>query len=144
MELGWFVLPDTRTVALALVAFAFPLQLLASIFGFLGRDSVAATGFGVQGASWLIIGLDHLISPPGHTDPALGVVLLAASSAILICTAGSALGKLAPAFVLGLTGIRLLLTGVHELTDAALVGHIAAVPGLVQCPAPATWPWRLS
>jgi uncharacterized protein len=35
-----------------LIAFAFPLQMLALIFGFLGRDTVAATGFGVQGGTW--------------------------------------------------------------------------------------------
>jgi uncharacterized protein len=34
-------------VALILIAFVFPLQLVASILGFLARDVVAGTGMGV-------------------------------------------------------------------------------------------------
>ncbi|HET9103261.1 MAG TPA: hypothetical protein VFN55_07885 [Solirubrobacteraceae bacterium] len=134
LELGWFAPADSDVVALALIAFAFPLQLLASVFGFLGRDTVAATGFGIQSATWLLIGLVHLLHPAGTTSPALGVLLIASAAAILICTAGSALGKLAPALVLGLTAVRFLLTGLHELTGGAGIGHVAAVVGLVLVP----------
>ncbi|HEX3831567.1 MAG TPA: hypothetical protein VHW04_06320 [Solirubrobacteraceae bacterium] len=133
-ELGWFAPSDTDVVALTLIAFAFPLQLLASVFGFLGRDTVAATGFGIQSATWLMIGLVDLLRPADTTSPALGVLLIASATAILICTAGSALGKLAPALVLGLTALRFLLTGLHEVSGAIGVGHIAAIVGLVLVP----------
>ena len=48
-ELGWFAPSDRPIVAVVLIGFSFPLQILASVFGFLGRDTAAATGFGIQG-----------------------------------------------------------------------------------------------
>jgi len=129
-ELGWFTTADRPTVALVLIAFAFPLQMLASIFGFLGRDTVAATGFGVQGGTWLVVGLDLLITPPGRTNGALGVLLMTAAAWVLICTLGASLGKLAPGGVLLLTAVRFALTGLYELTQSTGIEHAAAVVGL--------------
>lgn len=131
MELGWFTSADSPIVAVVLIGFSFPLQLIASVFGFLGRDTVAATGFGVQGGTWLIVGIDLLLTPPHHTSGPLGVFLLAAATWVLICALGSALGKLAPAIVLILTSLRFLLTGLHELTASTVLGHAAAIVGLV-------------
>lgn len=130
-ELGWFAHADRPTVAVVLIAFAFPLQMLACVFGFLGRDTVAATGFGVQGATWLVVGIDMLISPADRTSGALGVLLIASAGWVLICVLGASLGKLAPGGVLLLTAARFALTGVYELTGSTEVEHVAAVVGLV-------------
>ncbi|MGA9857309.1 MAG: GPR1/FUN34/YaaH family transporter [Solirubrobacteraceae bacterium] len=129
-ELGWFAATDRPIVAVALIGFAFPLQIVASVFGFLGRDTAAATGFGIQGGTWLVVGVDLLLTRPGSTSHALGVLLLVASGWILLCAVGSALGKLAPAAVLLLTALRFLLTGVYELTASRGLEHAAAVVGL--------------
>jgi uncharacterized protein len=131
LELGWFPDRDQTVVAITLIGFSFPLQLLGSIVGFLGRDTSAATGFGVQGATWLIVGIELLLSAPGRTSVALGVLLLAAGAWVAICATGAALGKLVPAAVLGLTALRFALTGLYELTAASGVEHLAAVVGLV-------------
>lgn len=129
-ELGWFEATDRPIVAVALIGFSFPLQLVASVFGFLGRDTAAATGFGVQGATWLVVGIDLLLSSPGSTSHALGVLLIAAAGWIALCALGSALGKLATAAVLLLTSLRFLLTGLYELTANHGVEHAAAIVGL--------------
>jgi hypothetical protein len=131
MELGWFRPDDRDTVAIVLLGFSFPLQMLAAVFGFLGRDTAAATGFGVQGATWLVVGLSLLLSAPGHVSRSLGVLLLAASGWIAICAVGSALGKLVPAAVLFTTSLRFLITGLYELTDGQGLEHAAAVVGLI-------------
>src|SRR5919202_3572728 len=47
LQLGWFAPQESMYAALALISFGFPLQLLASIFGFLSRDPAAATGMGI-------------------------------------------------------------------------------------------------
>jgi hypothetical protein len=47
LQLDWFAATEGRSVALILLAFVFPLQLLAAIFGFFARDVVAGTGMGV-------------------------------------------------------------------------------------------------
>ena len=131
LELGWFARADQPLVAIVLIGFAFPLQLMASGFGFLGRDTVAATGFGVQGGTWLIVGIGLLMTPPQHMSHALGVFLLAAAAWVLICALGSALGKLAPATVLVVTSLRFLLTGLYELTGSSSLGDAAAIVGLI-------------
>jgi hypothetical protein len=53
MQPGWLGAEDGQSAALALLAFVFPLQLLASIFGYLCRDVVAGTGMGVLSGTWL-------------------------------------------------------------------------------------------
>lgn len=102
------------------MAFAFPLQLLASIFGFLARDSAAATGMGILSASWLTIGLVKLNSAPTAT-----------SAALLIPAIGTAFGKLALALVLFLAATRFFFTGIYQLTANPDVQYAAGVVGLV-------------
>jgi succinate-acetate transporter protein len=130
-ELGWFGSSDRVLVALVLIAFTFPLQFLASIFGFLGRDTSAATSFGVQAAMWLVVGLDRLITAPGSASPALGVLLCAAAAWVALGALGAAMGKLVPALILLMAASRFLLTGLHELTAGVGVEHAAGVIGLV-------------
>jgi succinate-acetate transporter protein len=131
-ELGWLVSgADRRLIALALISFAVPLQLLACIFGFLGRDTSAATTFGVQAGSWLVIGIASLQSAPGSVSHALGVLLCAAAAWVALCALGSALGKLVPAAVLALVSLRFLLTGLYELTASRTLEHAAGIVGLV-------------
>lgn len=130
-ELSWFSASDQTLVAVVLVGFAFPLQLLASVFGFLGRDTVAATGFGVQGATWLVVGVAMLLSPPGHTSRVVGVLLCAAAAWVALCALGASLGKLGPALVLALTALRFLVTGLYELTGGAGIEDAAGIIGLV-------------
>lgn len=84
LQLGWLEPADGRDVALILLAFVAPLQLLAATFGFLGRDVVAATAMGVLSGTWLSIGLVTLDAAPGSTSRALGLLLLLAGAALSI------------------------------------------------------------
>jgi hypothetical protein len=83
-QLGLIDAGESHFVGLVILAFAVPLQLVASVFGFLSRDTVAGTGMGILVGSWLSIGLVTLVSPPGGTSEALGVLLLLAGGAMLI------------------------------------------------------------
>jgi uncharacterized protein len=132
LQLGWFSpQKESMYVALALISFGFPLQLLASIFGFLSRDPVAATGMGVLATSWLTIGLIKLNSVPIQTSAALGVFLIFTSAALLIPAIGSSFGKLVPALVLLTAAVRFFITGIYELTANTDVQQAAGVLGLV-------------
>lgn len=130
LELGWFASRDTPTVAVALIAFCFPLQFLASIFGFLGRDTAAATSFGIQAGAWLVIGVSLLLSPPGRLSPPLGVLLLAAAVWVALAAGGAAGAKLVPALVLFAVAVRFLLTGLYELGLGVGVEDAGAIVGL--------------
>jgi succinate-acetate transporter protein len=55
LQLGWLQPTEGSDVALILIAFVFPLQLLVAVFGYLGRDVVAGTGMGssrARGCPW--------------------------------------------------------------------------------------------
>lgn len=133
LQLGWLAPADAPDVGLILLAFAFPLQLSASVFGFLARDVAAGTGMGVLAGSWLAIGLIRLTGEPGVPNDALGLFLVAAGAAVVVPAATASLGKLVPALVLVTTAGRFALTGVAELTGAAGWETAAGVVGLALC-----------
>ncbi len=89
LQLEWLQPTDGSQVALIIVAFVFPLQLLASVFGYLARDVVAGTGMGLLSGTWLSIGLVKLTSEPGATSDALGLFLLLAATAMLVPAAAA-------------------------------------------------------
>jgi uncharacterized protein len=133
LQLGWLEPADGEDVALILVAFVVPLQLLASVLGYLARDVVAGTGMGILAGTWLAIGLVMLTSPAGSTSSALGLFLLVAGAAMLVPAAAAAGGKLVPLAVLGTAGLRFALTGIHQLTANATWADVAGYAGLVLC-----------
>jgi succinate-acetate transporter protein len=129
-DFGWVAQADKGQVGTLLIAFAFPLQLVASILAFLARDGATGTAFGIQAASWLAIGLIYVSSPPGSTSPALGLLLVAAGGALALGAASVALTKIVPALVVGLTGIRFATAGIYELSSAGTWKHVAGAAGL--------------
>jgi uncharacterized protein len=133
LQLGWLQPADGKDVALVLIAFVFPLQLLASILGYLARDVVAGTGMGILAGTWLSIGLVTLTSAPGSTSDALGLFLLLAGAAMLVPAAASATGKLVPALLLATTALRFVTTGVHQLSASPTWEDIAGLVGLALC-----------
>ena len=88
LELAWIASSEREQVGLLILLFAPPLQATASIFGFLGRDAVAATGMGILSATWLSIGAVLLATPSGSTSDALGTFLVVASAALARRSAG--------------------------------------------------------
>jgi uncharacterized protein len=118
VQLGWVAPTEGRAAAIGAIAATVPLQLLASVFGFLARDVVAATGMGVLAGTWGTVGLITATSPPGAVSPGLGVFLLTAGLCMLV-PAVSAGAKLVPATVMTLAGVRFAVTGAYHLTGSA-------------------------
>jgi succinate-acetate transporter protein len=133
LQLEWLRPADGDQVALILIAFVFPLQLIASVFGYLGRDVVAGTGMGVLAGTWLSIALIQLTGRAGATSDPLGLLLVLAAVAMLVPAAASATGKLVPAAVLVTTSVRFATTGLYELTESSAWKTVAGVVGLVLC-----------
>jgi succinate-acetate transporter protein len=131
LQLGWLAASEGRNLALVLIAFVFPLQLVACIFGYLGRDVVAGTGMGVLAGTWLSIGLVTLTSAPGATSDALGLFLVVAGCAMVVPAAGAPTGKLIAFAVLGTTALRFVITGLYQLTAGSGWEDAAGAVGLV-------------
>lgn len=118
VQLGWVPPTEGRIAGYTALFATAPLQLLASVMGFLARDPVAATGMGVLTGTWAVVGITTLTSPPGAVSDGLGVLLVAAGLGMLV-PAVSAGSKLVPGAVMALAGIRFAVTGVHQLTGSA-------------------------
>jgi succinate-acetate transporter protein len=129
VQLGWIPVTQGHVAGLAALVLAAPLQLLASVFGFLSRDPVAATGLAIQGGTWGFLGLATLRSSPGATSPGVGVLLLAAAVALLIPSAAG-VSKVAAGGLMALTAVRFGFTGAYELTASATWKTVAGAVGI--------------
>ena len=84
VQIGWVRADQGSTIAYGVLILTVPLQLLASVMGFLARDPVAATGMGILSGTWGAICLATLTSPVGATSAGLGVLLLCSAGALLV------------------------------------------------------------
>jgi len=131
LQLHW-VLPAARhELAIGVLAFTVPVQLIACLYGFLCRDVVASTGMGALSATWATVGVSLLTSPPGTTDPGLGMLLVVAAGALLIPATAALTSKVVAAFVLVVAAVRFAITGGYELTGAAVWQYASGVCGIV-------------
>ncbi len=131
LQLGWVDPAEGRKVALCILAFTVPLQFTASLFGFLARDGVAATGMGLLSGIWAAVALVTFAGEPGSTSDALGLFLLVAGVAMWAPAAAATASKLVPALVLATAGLRFLVAGLHQLTASTAWEDAAGVIGLV-------------
>src|SRR3954454_17343521 len=97
LQLGWVATSDAKAIAFVMLGFAVPLQLLASTFGFLGRDALVGTGFGIFAGIWLAFGLVGLSSGLTSTSPVLGVFFLSCAGLFALLTTGGIAGGKAAA-----------------------------------------------
>lgn len=131
LQLGWVEPTEEKQVALCILAFTVPLQFTASLFGFLARDGVAATGMGLLSGIWAVVGLITFTGEPGSTSDALGLFLLLAGVAMWAPASSAAASKLVPALVLATAGLRFVVTGIYQLTSNKAWESAAGVIGLV-------------
>ena len=131
LQLGWVEPTEGKQVALCVLAFTVPLQFTASLFGFLARDGVAATGMGLLSGIWAVVGLITFTGKPGSTSDALGLFLLLTGVAMWAPASSAAASKLVPAVVLTTAGLRFVVTGLYQLTSNEAWEDTAGVIGLV-------------
>jgi succinate-acetate transporter protein len=131
LQLGWVEPTEGRQVVLCILAFTVPLQFTASLFGFLARDGVAATGMGLLSGIWAALSLVTLTGKPGSTSDALGLFLLVAGPALWAPASAALASKRVVALVLATAGLRFLITGLYQLTANEAWENTAGVIGLV-------------
>jgi uncharacterized protein len=131
VQLGWIPPDQGRVAGITALAVAVPLQLLASVVGFLSRDPVAATGMGVLAGTWAVAGVTTLTSPPGAVSAGLGVLLLVSGLAMLVPAAAAIGSKVVPAVVMATAATRFAVTGGYELTGSAVWKDVAGWVGIL-------------
>jgi hypothetical protein len=103
------------------------------VFSYLARDGAAGTCLGVLSTSWLAIGLLELVSKPGQTSGALGLLMLAAAGTLALAAVAVAKAKPLPAGVFMVTAARFALAGVYHLSSVTFWENVAGIVGLVVC-----------
>jgi uncharacterized protein len=131
LELGWVAVDERAHAAIAILAFAFPLQFLASILAFLARDGAAGTVMGVLAGTWLATSLVWLTSAAGSVSGSLGLLLLASAWLLAAGAVAVSTGKVLPALVFLIEAVRFALTGIHELGGSKFWQDASGVAGLV-------------
>lgn len=82
LELSWIPSSQRLLVGVILVAFPAVLPLTAAVPCFLARDGAAASALCVLATTWLSIGAVFILSRPGSTSGALGLLLLVSAAGL--------------------------------------------------------------
>lgn len=113
--LAFIPVKEQHTGGMILMAFVFPLELLATIFAFLARDTLGATTLGLFSTSWLTYGWLGLASPPGEKSITVGIYLFGFSTAVALLATLAVLGKPFFTSLLALAVVRQLLDAIYEV-----------------------------
>ncbi|NHD15929.1 MULTISPECIES: GPR1/FUN34/YaaH family transporter [Actinopolyspora] len=128
-QFGLLVDTDERVLFLLLAAFVFPVQLIAGIFAFHGREPVAATALNLIAFSWPATALITVLSPAAPSRPLVGALdVLIGVVLAMLCPVALAGKPLLGAVVL-LGSARYVLNGVQEFTGSGTVQFASAVVG---------------
>lgn len=131
VELHWIPMAQAPFVALALVAMVAPLQLVASIFGFMARDPAAGTGMAILSGTWATLGFTWHFEGATRPEAALGVFLVAAGAVLTVPATATSPTKPLVAAVLFVAAARLVLSGVSDLAPAGSLKEAAGILGVV-------------
>lgn len=114
LQLGWVPVRQSHQLGIAIVLVAVPLQLIASVMGYLARSAAAATGVGTLAVSWLTIGVLTALNAPGARSPLQGYLLFYLGAAVMVSAVVAGTGTLLPALVLAVTAVRFAVTGIYQ------------------------------
>jgi succinate-acetate transporter protein len=128
--IGWIPVGEQKSVGMFLVAFVFPLELLATVVAFLARDTLSATTLGLFSASWLSLGWADLSSPPGDKSTALAVYLFGLATAVLLLGLLATAGKPFFTVLLLVAVARMVLSGYYELGGSHAWSTVSGAFGL--------------
>jgi succinate-acetate transporter protein len=116
--IGWIPAPEQKQGGMILIAFVFPLELVAAVFAFLARDTLGATTLGLFATSWLTFGWLEYSSPSGATSVTTGVYLFGFAAAVLLLSTLSTLGKPFFSVLLLVAAVRMILAALYEVGAA--------------------------
>ncbi len=130
-ELGWVPTRQSHLLGIGILVLTVPLQLISCVFGFLVRDDVCATGMGLQAGIWAMIGVTQLVSKPGSTSPAVGLMLILGTFAVLMPATGAVRSKVLAAAVFYTTATRWAITSGYEFSSNPIWKTAAGAAGIL-------------
>jgi succinate-acetate transporter protein len=115
LDAGWVKPTETHTIGYMLLAFVAPIELLATVFAFLSRDTVAGVALGLFSGSWVLTGVLTVQAKPGVLSPAQGYFLFGFVVAVLLLASVAWLGQPLIATVLTISSGRAVAFAIYEV-----------------------------
>jgi succinate-acetate transporter protein len=131
IDAPWVKQTDAHSIGLLLAGFVAPLEVIATIFAFLARDTVAAATLGLFAGSWFVGGLTTMQAKPGVLDAGVGYFLIAFTIVVLLLGGAAILGKPFISVLLFISAARGLLSAIYQLGGGARWNHIGGWLALV-------------
>ncbi len=128
--LHWIPASEMTAVALVLLCFVTPLELVPSGMAFLARDTGGATAFAIFGASWATEGLRMLLHLPDLSRTA-GILNVCLAVCLVMLAIVTVPGKPLMGGVLIVAVVRTSLAAAHTLVGGVKLGVATGVTGLV-------------
>jgi succinate-acetate transporter protein len=130
-QLGVLGVRDAASVTMLLLVFLAPLQLLAALYAFSARETLAGTGLALLAVSWPAIYVVSRDLPLGGTSPVLGSFYLTLGGFLLVLAAPGLVGKPLIGSLIIVAACRFLVSGLYELLDKTPLERASGVLGLV-------------
>jgi succinate-acetate transporter protein len=124
LDAPWVKATQGHSIGLLLAGFVAPLEIVATVFAFLARDTVAAATLGLFAGSWFVGGLTTMQAKPGVLDPAVGYFLIAFTVVVLLLAVAAIFGKPLIAVLLFVSAARGLLSAAYDLGAGQTWNHV--------------------
>ncbi|HYW28234.1 MAG TPA: GPR1/FUN34/YaaH family transporter [Gaiellales bacterium] len=129
VELGWIPAAEAKQLAIVMIVFVGPLELIAAVLAFWARDPGGATALGLFGMTWETVGvIEYTATAPRSVM--LGTFMLSVSALVLAFAASAFAAKPALTAVGLLAAARFAITGVYEIHGGARWEHTSGWIGL--------------
>ena len=128
--LHWIPASEMTALALVLLCFVAPLELVPSVMAFLARDTGGATAFAIFGAAWISQGLQMLLHLPERSRTA-GVFDICLAICLVMLAIVTFPGKPLLGGVLAVAVVRTSLGGAEALVGGKGLRVATGVAGMV-------------
>lgn len=122
---------DAPSVELLLTVFLAPLQLIAAVYAFWTRETLAATGLSMLAATWPATLLVSKGLPVGGTSPVLAAFYLGLGGFLLVLAAPGLVGKPLIGSLIIVAAARFVVSGLYEATGTLGLERASGVLGLL-------------
>jgi hypothetical protein len=130
--LGWLVsAPDLRTAGILMAAFVFPLELLATVFALLTRDTAAAAVLGLYSTVWLATGTVTALVPTDPTSRPVGLLLGGFTVVLIPLAVTAAFGKTLLSLVLVVSAARAGFDSAYRLGGPHWTDRASGIGALI-------------
>ena len=129
-QLHWIPASEASLLAIVLIAFVAPLELVPAVMAFLTRDGGGATSYAIFGSVWLVQGIGLWLRVPAQSHT-MAAFLMCLVVCLLLLTVVTLRGKPLLGAILIVASLRTAGSSVLALIDQPLISLLTGWVGLL-------------